>query len=249
MQNTKQDQARNLFFQTDLGKTEIAEMLGIPRRTLHHWISANHWDRQKQAAAHMPAFLAENCYHIIARLQEHLMSDERANMPITYREANTIHKLMLTVGKMNSRATLNESLEMMGGFLESVQTNAPAMVPQVIPLVETYIATRSAVTPSQLRSKQVATEFTPVSNEMEEELDRQDILAWQAEGHMSGSNMPHAKPVEKFKPVTINEDRHQTCKARRDSRPDYKDMLAEFRQQDETLKHLFPVNTRKLQAA
>ena len=249
MQNTKQDQARNLFFQTDLPKTEIAEMLGIPRRTLHHWITANHWDRQKQASAHMPAFLAENCYHIIARLQEHLMSEERANAPITRQEAETIYKLMLTVGKMNSRATLNESLEMMGGFMESVQSNAPAMVSHVMPLVETYIATRSAVTPKQLRSKQMETEFAPVNNEMENELDKQDILAWQADGSIPADNKQSTRPVANYKPTTIKENAQQTYKARRESRPDYKDILAEFRRQDETLKHLFPINTRQPLAA
>lgn len=237
MQNQKQDQARNLFFQTELNKTEIAEILGIPRRTLHHWISANHWDRQKQAAAHMPAFLAENCYHIIARLQEHLMSDDRAGKPITRQEADTMYKLILTVGKMNARATLNESLEMLGGFMESVQTNAPDKVAQVMPLVETYVATRASVTPFQLRLNQVTTEFIPAGNEIENEPDIRDV------SHQSAQN------VRAHKPVVINEDAQLTFKSRRESRPDYEDLLSEFRKQDENLKHLFPVNARKPHAA
>lgn len=236
----KQTQARTLFLQTDLGKTEIAEMLGIPRRTLHHWITANNWQIQKQAAACMPALLAENCYHIILRLQEHLMSDDRANTPITRQEADTLHKLILTVGKMNSRATLNESMEMMQGFMESVNVVAPAMSPHIMPLVDNYLATRSSVTPQQLRSKQMDASYPPATNEPEAALDEQVIRAWQTEGNM---------PEQEFKPVTVSERLYKAHKPRTKSPSDYNDMLADFRRQDENLKHLFPINTRHPQAA
>ncbi len=46
MNNTLQAQAQKLFFQSDLSMTEISEMLGIPRRTLHYWI------REKKLGPH-----------------------------------------------------------------------------------------------------------------------------------------------------------------------------------------------------
>ena len=244
MNTDKQNQARTLYFQTDLDRTEIANMLGIPRRTLHHWITTHHWDRQKKAAAHMPAFLAENCYHIIAKLQEHLLSDERANTPITRHEADTMHKMVLTISKMNSRATLNESMEMMEGFMDSVHANSPEMVAQVMPLVENYIASRSSATPQQFRAKQMSASRTPTEQEIEDELDRQDMLAWAAEGYSPGMDNESEPPVQPHEPVTIKEDAQQIYKARRQSPPDYKELIAEFRRQDENVRHMFPHNTR-----
>ena len=40
MKTDQQKQAEELFFQTNLTKTEIAEAVGVSRRTIYNWISA-----------------------------------------------------------------------------------------------------------------------------------------------------------------------------------------------------------------
>jgi transposase-like protein len=117
MNKTLQAQAQKLYFQSDLSKTEISEMLGIPRRTLHYWIREKNWDRIKRSAAQMPSLLAENIYHIIARFTQQLLGEDRINRPITRHEADTLHKLVLTISKLKARTTLNESMEMFGTFM------------------------------------------------------------------------------------------------------------------------------------
>ena len=125
MNKTLQAQAQKLYFQSDLSKTEISEMLGIPRRTLHYWIREKNWDRIKRSAAQMPSLLAENIYHIIARFTQQLLGEDRINRPITRHEADTLHKLVLTISKLKARTTLNESMEMFGTFNRQVCCTLP----------------------------------------------------------------------------------------------------------------------------
>ena len=116
MKLEQQQQAQYLYFQTDLSKTEIAQSLHISRSSLHHWIRLNNWERLKKNADHMPSSLAENCYHVFGDLTDSLLSHERIGYPVTAQEANTMYKLVLTINKLKTRNTLNESMEMFGNY-------------------------------------------------------------------------------------------------------------------------------------
>ena len=187
MNKTLQAQAQKLYFQSDLSKTEISEMLGIPRRTLHYWIREKNWDRIKRSAAQMPSLLAENIYHIIARFTQQLLGEDRINRPITRHEADTLHKLVLTISKLKARTTLNESMEMFGTFMENVNQKAPEMAQQINPFVDDYIAGRAATNIQQFRPDNM-NDFGLIpkqeANLTEEQLDLQDIMAWTEEGNI-----------------------------------------------------------------
>ncbi len=207
MNNTLQAQAQKLFFQSDLSMTEISEMLGIPRRTLHYWIREKNWDRIKRSAAQMPSLLAENIYHIIARFTQQLLGEDRINRPITHKEADTLHKLTITVGKLKNRNTLNESMEMFGMFMESVNSKSPEMAQQLIPFVDDYIADRAATNIRQFRPDNMNDLGLIPKQEpdlTEEQLDMQDIMAWTEEANtISSADVPtKEEPTEPAQPVS-----------------------------------------------
>ncbi len=184
--NTEQQlQAKNLYFQTELSKTQIAEIVNVPRRTLHYWIKEKNWDRLKNSAAHMPSLLAENCYHIIARFSEQLLSEDRIMRPITHQEADTLHKLALTVNKLKNRNTINESMEMFGYFIESVNRKSPELAKELVPFMDDYMSSRAAIDASQFRPDHFNDMgLIPVQKEDTEEkkLDFQDVMEWTEAG-------------------------------------------------------------------
>ena len=143
MKQNHQHQAQRLYFQSGFTKSEIADTLGISRSTLDLWIAENHWDVLKQCSSAMPSALADNCYRIMARLTEHILSPEREGQPITSKEVNSLYKLSVTIGKLKTKATLSESMEMFAGFTRYVGTLLPELAASLAPLFDAYIAAQS----------------------------------------------------------------------------------------------------------
>lgn len=145
MENEKKLQAKNLYFQTSLTKTEIAEILNISRRSLSYWVREGEWNRLKESAKHLPAMLAENCYHMIAHLQEHYLSEQRITNRVSSKEIDALHKLTLTANKLSNRCTLNESMELLGFFMEMLRNKNGALADQIMPYVDEYMTTRAGI--------------------------------------------------------------------------------------------------------
>jgi Putative ATPase subunit of terminase (gpP-like) len=183
MKLDQQQQAQHLYFQTGMSKSEIAASVGISRRSLHYWIRQNNWDRLKASAETIPSFLAENCYQVIGNLTEHLLSEARIGQPVTYQEANTIHKLTLTIGKLKSRATLNESMELFGMLAERINAKDPALAAQIAPFLDEIVSGLAAPGHLQARpAKMNDLGFIPAEVNLtaaaEAILDREDETAW-----------------------------------------------------------------------
>ncbi|MFI5196208.1 MAG: hypothetical protein ACHQD8_03895 [Chitinophagales bacterium] len=193
MNKEKQHQAKHLYFQSDLTKTQIAALIGVGRRTVHYWIRENNWDRLKTSAIHLPAMLAENCYMLINQFTNHLLSENRIMRPVTHLEAETLHKLTLTVKKLKNHSTLNESMEMFAHFMKRVSQKSPALADQISPFIEEYVENWAKLNPSQFRSDKFNEQgFIPIpdpNNPDEKKLeeiaeaqkDFADIMAWEQE--------------------------------------------------------------------
>jgi transposase-like protein len=193
MNNEQKQQAQHLYYQTDLSKTQIAHVLNISRRSLHYWVREGNWDRLKKSAKHMPSMLAENCYHIFAHLSEHLLSERRIMRPITHIEANTLHKLTLTIKNLKNRNTVNESMEMLAYFVEGVNRKAPQLAKELMPHVQDYLSSRASVYPDQFYPENFnAQGFIPEQEEDNEEakLDLRDIVEWTDFGFKNSEEQP-----------------------------------------------------------
>ena len=175
MKTDQQKQAEELFFQTNLTKTEIAEAVGVSRRTIHYWVQQNHWDAIKEASTAMPTLLAGNCYLILARLQNSILS--RQDAPVTMQEVNAIYKLTTTITKLNAKGALAENLEALTHFMEFTNNFDPQLADDLQPVISAF-ATQGAA--AQHRPAYT----TPPSRETPEErqLDEEDLAAWAAAG-------------------------------------------------------------------
>jgi hypothetical protein len=174
-----QAKARKLFLQTDLSKTEIATVLGIPIRTLHYWVGVQRWDIQKQCATQMPSAIATNCYQLLANFTGQLLAPERRGTLMTHKEAETIHKLTVTISKLKARTTLSENMDIFNNFLQNVRSYSPQLADIITPHVTAFIATgATAPTAAPAHTPGVSTEA-----ELEEEarLDREEELEEQRE--------------------------------------------------------------------
>jgi len=131
--------------QTDLNKSEIANLLHISRRSLHYWVKQGNWERLKHASEHMPAILAENCYHIFAHLTEHLLSESRLAKPVTPQDAETLHKLIITINKLRGRGTLNENIEVLTRFMDKIREKDPKLAEDILPHMDGYLTYHASI--------------------------------------------------------------------------------------------------------
>ena len=183
MKLDQQQQAHRLYFQTDLSKTQIADAVGISRRSLHNWIRDNHWEQIKRNAEVIPSFIAENCYQVLGNLTGHLLSADRLGQPATIQEVNAIYKLTLTINKLKAKNTLNESMETLAWFTESVERKDPELAQKLQPHLDEYITARAAKGTTQYWQSKIAavdkhTQPHTEATDAEMRLDMEDLMAW-----------------------------------------------------------------------
>lgn len=142
MKQENQEKAKELYFQTNMTKAEIADSVGVCRRTILRWCKEDNWDKLRESSRIMPALVAEKCYFVLNNMLTRMV-DESSYLPVTLKEAQTVHYLAATIKKLKNRSTINESMEMFNFFLEGLKKKDPALAAQMLPQVEEYLASRS----------------------------------------------------------------------------------------------------------
>ena len=120
MKTQQHDQARELYFQAGMTKTEIAEKVGVSRKTIVYWSQQGNWDKLRLSARTMPSLMAEKCYFLMDKfLVSSLQNGEDVSDPkAQLHHAQAIHLLAATIKKLKNRSTLNESMERFDIFLQ-----------------------------------------------------------------------------------------------------------------------------------
>lgn len=142
MKNQQHEAARELYFNSNLSKTDIAEKLSVTRRTIYQWSVDGDWEKLRQSARHMPAILAEKCAYLIGHFADHLLSADSQEMPISKQEVDMLHKLTVTMNKLKRGTTVADNMETFTYLLERIQHQDPDLAEKVAPHVEQYIKDR-----------------------------------------------------------------------------------------------------------
>ncbi len=99
-----------------MSKTEIANAVGVSRRTILRWCKEDNWEQLRQSFRYMSALVAEKCYFLLDAYASRLLQ-EPFTFP-TLHDAQILHLLAATNKKIKNRSTTNESIEMFNFFLE-----------------------------------------------------------------------------------------------------------------------------------
>ena len=178
MKNQQQAAARELYFNTNLSKTEIAEKLNVTRRSIYQWSINGDWDHLRQSARHMPAILAEKCYYLLGHISDQLLSQDNFE-PITPAQVNMLHKLTLTVRNLKRGTTVADNMETFNFLLERIAHRDPELAEKVMPHVEDYITDRRGKTEHDflLDGFDEHGHLVTPDNNLEHQLDAEEALA------------------------------------------------------------------------
>jgi DNA-directed RNA polymerase specialized sigma54-like protein len=177
MKNEQQQQAKHLYFQSGLNKSQIADTLGVNRRTVMLWVQQGNWDRLKMSAQHLPAMVTEKCYYVLDHYLTNLLAANGAISTFGTKEASAINQLATAIKKVRTRSAVNESMEMMSFFLDDVRRKDPTMAEAIMPFIEQYIAKRKDTNladflPANFNDQGFVNE--PTDDIMEQWLDEQE---------------------------------------------------------------------------
>src|SRR4051812_11513699 len=111
MKNEQREQARDLYFSTNLSKTEIAARLGVNRRTVMLWTQEGNWDKLKKSATSLPSIVAEKCYLILDRYTTSLLDSASMGIHLDIKQADFVSKMASSIRKLKNRSTANETME------------------------------------------------------------------------------------------------------------------------------------------
>ena len=110
-----QIQAQNLYFNAGKPSGEIAQALGVSRKTVYRWIKEGKWEEMKIAAAQAPGILLQNMYNHIDEVNKTIRKRHLDDRCPTMEEIDKLRKLVnitRTVGKISAGAYMQSFQEL-----------------------------------------------------------------------------------------------------------------------------------------
>jgi DNA-binding XRE family transcriptional regulator len=145
MKTNEQEQARQLYIQTNLSKTEIGEKLGVNRKTIYQWSVDGDWEVLRASARSMPSILAQKVYHLIGHFTDHLLQRDVAYQTITKDEVNTLNKLVNMVAKLKAGGTASENMETFTLLLDGLKVKDPFLAEEMAPHFNDFVTSKATM--------------------------------------------------------------------------------------------------------
>jgi predicted DNA-binding protein YlxM (UPF0122 family) len=163
MKTETRTQARNLYFQTNLSQTQIANLLDVDRKTVYTWLTEGNWRQQKKLAMHMPSKIAEQYYYMLANMNHEILSRGHQPYPLTH-EAEQMRKVSLCLRNIKNRQTVNESMEAYTFLAEVIAREEPDLAERINPYIQRVIQNRVDIKFADLVSGEY--DMSPAMDEM-----------------------------------------------------------------------------------
>ncbi len=145
MKNQEQEQARQLYMQTNMSKTEIAETLGVNRKTIYQWSVDSDWEVLRTSARCMPSILAQKVYHLIGHFTDHILQRDVAYQTITKDEVSILSRLVNMVTKLKAGSTASENMETFTLLLEGLKVKDPFLAEEMQPHFDSFVTSKAAM--------------------------------------------------------------------------------------------------------
>ena len=113
----KKSHARGLYFQTQLSQQEIADRVGVNRKTLYLWINEEKWQEARLAAAQSPTILLHQYYQQLININEFIAARTDSPFP-TPKEADVIRKISSVIKQLSTKVNLGTMVEVFNLFTD-----------------------------------------------------------------------------------------------------------------------------------
>jgi|GEM_PF-1135350 len=139
MKIEQQQQARNLFFETDLTQAQIAELVGISTKTMSLWTNEGHWKKLKSLAKRVPMAILDEMYTEIAEMNETIRARPVGKRFATREEADVRTKTFNAIHKvMDFQLPVNHT-EVMTNFIDYLRKRSMADAKAIVKYADEFV--------------------------------------------------------------------------------------------------------------
>lgn len=98
----KKDYARTLYLKDNLTQQEIADKVGVTRKTVNRWVTAEKWEEMKVGMTLTREQQVANLHRQVAEINRVILEREEGKRFATAPEADTLNKLATAIKKMET---------------------------------------------------------------------------------------------------------------------------------------------------
>jgi predicted transcriptional regulator len=117
MKNDQHEQARNLYLETGLTQSQIAELVGISQKTVSLWVSEGQWARLKRLAKEMPGIAVDSMFTELTEINNAVRNRPEGMRYATLEEAEIRRKILASIKYVQEHRSAGSHIEVMMNFI------------------------------------------------------------------------------------------------------------------------------------
>lgn len=138
----KKDWARTLYLKENLTQQEIADRVGVSRKTVNRWAGDGKWEEHKAGLTITREQQIANLYRQVAAINRTIEEKPEGERYATPGEADILSKLSSAIKKMETEAGVSDVISVLTGFINFIRKNDLKKAKEITRLADAYIKTK-----------------------------------------------------------------------------------------------------------
>ncbi|MBQ7413828.1 MAG: DUF1804 family protein [Prevotella sp.] len=138
----KKDWARTLYLKENLTQQEIADRVGVSRKTVNRWIGDGKWEEHKAGLTITREQQIANLYRQVAAVNRAIEERPEGERFATPGEADVLSKLSSAIRKMEKEAGVSEIISVLMGFIDYIRPVDLEKAKEIGKLADSYIKSK-----------------------------------------------------------------------------------------------------------
>ena len=136
------EEARELFFGTELTQAEIAKEVGVTPKSVCLWISEGNWEHIRMGVFQGPRYITAQLNTELMNINQAIMSRPPGKQMPTKEEAELRRIIVQTANMVRHRESLGSEVELMMKLINYIREDNLDLAKQVTALADGYLKER-----------------------------------------------------------------------------------------------------------
>ncbi|MBQ9231570.1 MAG: DUF1804 family protein [Prevotella sp.] len=138
----KKDWARTLYLRENLTQQEIADRVGVSRKTVNRWVGDGKWEEHKAGLTITREQQIANLYRQVAAINRTIEEKPEGERYASPSEADILSKLSSAIKKMEVEAGIAEIISVLMGFIDFIRPMDLDKAKEITRLADNYIKSK-----------------------------------------------------------------------------------------------------------